>query len=43
MIFNWQRSGKEVTRKCQKETDLETDLNKDKDDKSKTRDKDEKG
>lgn len=39
MIFNCQRSAKEVTRKCQKETDLK----KDKDDKSKTRDKDEKG
>lgn len=43
MIFNCQRSAKEVARKCQKETDLETDLKKDKDDKSKTRDKDEKG
>lgn len=42
MIFNCQRSAK-VARKCQKETDLETDLKKDKDDKSKTRDKDEKG
>lgn len=43
MIFNCQRSAKEVTRKWQEETDLETDLKKDKDDKSKTRDKDEKG